>query len=279
MTFANILVHLDGSDHAQVRIAIASELSKRFDAHLIGLAASGSLQIPGDAQVPFAGAFMGSVTDSMRDNANAAAAAFRTFSDRQQLRPAESRVELAAVETALLEHGRYSDLVVVGQPTRDTSDFRALNMSGLVYLLMGVARPVLVVPYAGQSKPPGARVLVAWNDSPQSMRAVTDALPLLKKAEQVDLLMLNPRKSRWIDTEEPGAEIALYLARHSVKVSVHAESVDIDAGNAILSRAADLDSDLIVAGAYGHSYLREMILGGVTQRLLDTMTVPVLLSH
>ena len=222
---------------------------------------------------------MGTVTDSMRDRADEAAAVFRSFTDREQLRPAESRVVLSAVETALLEHGRYSDLIVVGQPTREAGDLRMLNMSGLVHLLMAVARPVLVVPYAGQHQTPGRRVLIAWNDSPQSMRAVTDSLPILRQAEQVDLLVLNSRRGLWGDDEEPGAEIALYLARHSVKVSVHSEKVDIDVGNAILSRAADLDSDLIVTGAYGHSYLREIILGGVSQKLLDTMTVPLLMSH
>jgi nucleotide-binding universal stress UspA family protein len=279
MTIANILVHVDGSERAKLRIAIASELSTRHDAHLIGLAASGAIPIPGHAQVPFAGAFMGTVTDSMRDSANQAVAVFRTYTDREQLRPAESRVVPSAVETALLEHGRYSDLIVVGQPSREAFDFRTLNMPGLVYLLMGVARPVLVIPYAGQCKTPGNRVLIAWNDSPQSMRAVTDSLPLLRQAEQVDLLVFNSRRTPWGDDEEPGAEIALYLARHAVKVSVHSEKVDIDVGNAIISRAADFGSDLIVTGAYGHSYLRELILGGVTQKLLDTMTVPVLMSH
>jgi nucleotide-binding universal stress UspA family protein len=107
---------------------------------------------------------------------------------------------------------------------------------------------------------------------------VTDAVPLLRRADAVELITVNPEGSAHGDI--PGADIALYLARHGVRVEVKIErAVDIDVGNMLLSRAADLGIDLIVMGAYGHSRVREYVMGGATRTLLDTMTVPVLMSH
>lgn len=279
MSISSILVHLDGHARSAVRIHLATELANRFNAHLIGLAATGSIQIPGDAPDVFTGTYVSSVSNSMRETAEQTMAEFRKLTEGQALRPVETRLMLASPETALLEHGRFSDLLVLGQPDNSQSNLRSLNLSGMVYLLMGVARPALVIPHTGRFERLGKKVLVAWNDTPQSMRAVNDALPLLKLADTVDLLLFNPSLNRWTDGRDPGVDMATYLARHEVKVTVHSERTDIDIGNSIVSRAADLESDLIVMGAYGHSYLREMILGGVTQTLLSSMTVPVLMSH
>ena len=103
-------------------------------------------------------------------------------------------------------------------------------------------------------------------------------MPMLARAQAVHLASFNPRDTDHGDV--PGADIGLTLARHGVKVSVEQQtSEDTDVGNQILSRAADLQADLIVMGAYGHARLRQLVLGGVTRTLLETMTVPVLMSH
>ena len=139
---------------------------------------------------------------------------------------------------------------------------------------------MLVVPYAFERRPVGRRVLVAWNASREAARAVSDALPLLKRAGQVDVVAFEPGKSGAAHGEEPGADIALYLARHGVKVTVsRVDAPDLDVGNQLLSRAFDLSADLIVMGAWGHSRLRELVLGGVTRTVLESMTVPVLMAH
>ena len=105
-----------------------------------------------------------------------------------------------------------------------------------------------------------------------------DALPFLERADQVEVMRVNPAARQAGAT--PGADIALHLARHGVNVEVHSTVAnDIEVGDVILSRAADAGSDLVVMGAYGHSRLREMVLGGVTRHLLQHMTVPVLFSH
>jgi nucleotide-binding universal stress UspA family protein len=140
--------------------------------------------------------------------------------------------------------------------------------------------PVMIVPYMGPAATFGERVIVAWDASREAARAVNDALPLLKRAKQVGVVSVNPRPWPFAHGEEPGADIGLHLARHGVKVEVQrVEGRDIDTANAILSHVADRSADLLVMGGYGHSRLRELVLGGVTRTILTEMIVPVLMSH
>jgi nucleotide-binding universal stress UspA family protein len=126
----------------------------------------------------------------------------------------------------------------------------------------------------------GRNVLVAWNGSREATRAVNDALPILERAEKVTVLAVNPRKGGGDHGDIPSADIALHLARHGVKAEAsQTVSNELEVGDTILSRLADFGSDLVVMGAYGHSRMRELLMGGVTRELLQHMTVPVLLSH
>lgn len=119
------------------------------------------------------------------------------------------------------------------------------------------------------------------------MHAITQTLPILKQAELVQIAVFNPDDNPGLHGDQPGADIALYLARHGVKAeaSVHYTDEDrvekrkLDVGNALLSLANDFGSDLLVMGAYGHSRWRETFLGGVTKTILESMTIPVLMSH
>jgi nucleotide-binding universal stress UspA family protein len=167
--------------------------------------------------------------------------------------------------------------LILGQAVAEEEDVPA---GFAEHVVLAAGRPVLMIPYAGQPAALGERVLVAWNASRESTRALTDALPLLQRAAQVDVLTVNARPGRDGHGEMPGADIALYLARHGVSANVHpTHGEDIGVGEWLLSRAADLGTDLIVMGAYGHSRLREMVLGGATRTILQSMTVPVLMSH
>jgi len=122
--------------------------------------------------------------------------------------------------------------------------------------------------------------MLCWNATRESARAASDALPFLKAAGNVIVLVAEPHSSEQAHGAEPGADVATWLARHGVKVVVQREAAaSTDVGNVILSRAADYDVDLIVMGVYGHSRVREMVLGGVSRTLLSSMTVPVLMSH
>ena len=139
-------------------------------------------------------------------------------------------------------------------------------------------RPVLVVPYIQSGGLKLDRVLVAWDGSRNAARAIADALPLLARAKAVEVVVVagEPGKS----DELPGADIAHHLARHGLKVNLQKiVSPEVDVPNTLLSHAADAGTDFIVMGGYGHSRLREFVLGGATRGVLASMTVPVLMSH
>ena len=122
------------------------------------------------------------------------------------------------------------------------------------------------------------RVMVCWDGSRAAARAVGDALPFLKKAKQVEIVIVSTKPNE--KDEMPGADLGQHLARHGLKVEINQiTSPDIDVASTILSHAADFSTDVIVMGGYGHSRLREFVLGGVTRGMLESMTVPVLMSH
>jgi nucleotide-binding universal stress UspA family protein len=122
--------------------------------------------------------------------------------------------------------------------------------------------------------------MLCWNASREAARAASDALPFLKAADKVIVLVVEPKTLAADHDAEPGSDVAAWLSRHGAKVVVQREpALDSDVGAVILSRAADNDVDLIVMGLYGHSRMRELVLGGVSRTLLSSMTVPALMSH
>jgi nucleotide-binding universal stress UspA family protein len=146
-------------------------------------------------------------------------------------------------------------------------------------LALESGRPVLVVPYAGRFGEIGRNVVVAWKPGRESARAVFDALPILLAAEKVHILEIR-EKGRNANALAPDTTIAAALARHGIKPSVRTSVLgDIGVGDEILSRLSDLDADLLVMGAYGHSRMRELVFGGVTRHIARHMTVPTLFSH
>ncbi|MBE9552893.1 MAG: universal stress protein, partial [Proteobacteria bacterium] len=131
-------------------------------------------------------------------------------------------------------------------------------------------------PYIGAQAEIGRNVLVAWNGSREAARAVSDAMPILEAADSIEVFAVEPRGIGDI----PGADIAQHLARHGLKTdAAKTAGLDIEVGDVLLNQVADGGADLIVMGAYGHSRMRELVLGGATRHILGHMTVPVLLSH
>jgi nucleotide-binding universal stress UspA family protein len=175
-------------------------------------------------------------------------------------------------------HARYADLVVLGQVNPDEPPYLGHHLPEEVVLSSG--RPVLVVPYIGALETIGRCVVVAWDASREAARAVSDAMPILEQASSVIVLSINPKSTPLGHGEVPGADIGAHLARHNVKIEV--ESVvagEVSVGNALLSHIADRDADMLVMGAYAHSRVRELVLGGATRTILESMTVPVLMAH
>ncbi len=279
MAYKTILVHADQSQHAAERIRVAVALALADDAHLVGAALSGISSALHQADtLDLSGTLLAQRIDAQLEQARGALTQFEQTAKAAGLRSYEARLLNDDPQGGLSLQARYSDLVVLSQT--DFNEGRTRIIPDLPeYVVLNSARPVLIVPHAGTFASVGKRVLVAWDGSMESTRALTNALPLLRRADNVALALFNPGKREGVHGESPGSDIALVLARHGVKVEVLPQHTDIDVGNALLSLAADLDSDLIVMGGYGHSRFREMLLGGVTKTVLQTMTVPVLMSH
>jgi nucleotide-binding universal stress UspA family protein len=141
-------------------------------------------------------------------------------------------------------------------------------------------RPILIVPHIGVAKTPGKVVLLAWNGSREASRAATAALPLLAEADKVVVLSVDGKNKKAGDGHDHDGDVAQWLSRHGVNAEIqHDSSADSDIGSVILSRAADYNADLIVMGLYGHSRVRERVLGGVSRTLLSSMTAPLLIAH
>ena len=146
--------------------------------------------------------------------------------------------------------------------------------------LFDTGRPLVVVPYIQKEVLKLDRIVCCWDGSSAAARAINDALPLLVKASKVELLIVVGEGKSGAQTEIAGTEMAKHLARHNAKVEVETTTAGgMDAASVILSYAADRSANLIVMGGYGHSRLREFILGGTTRGILSSMTVPVLMSH
>jgi nucleotide-binding universal stress UspA family protein len=161
------------------------------------------------------------------------------------------------------------------------SDPDGVNNDALIEAsLFDSGRPLLVIPYIQKGALKLDRLVCCWDGSSAAARAINDALPLLVKASNVELLIVLNEGGNSAQSEIDGIEMAKHLARHKVKVDVKTTPAGgMDVTSVILSHAADCSADLIVMGGYGHSRLREFILGGTTRGILSSMTVPVFMSH
>ena len=194
-----------------------------------------------------------------------------------EIRTAEA-VSLYPQNTAAM-HARYADLTVLPAMSRDGSE----NMLVHDYfhdVMRRSGRPVLVVPEGSSATLPPRRVVIAWKPTREASRAVADAMPLLRMAESVDVVVIDPDISEATHGDEPGADIAAHLARHGLKVNVITRpAMNFSVAYALLDHARQVGADLLVAGGYGHSRLREAVLGGTTRELLQTTHLPVLFAH
>jgi nucleotide-binding universal stress UspA family protein len=278
--YKSLLVPVDQRERSMRSLEIAVELARNFDAHLTGLYVRPRPQLPSAARVePGADMMIALQRKSLDEVAARAKERFDSVMMRQGSSRVEWRTEEGDPATVCTTHARYADLIVVNQ-----TDVEDETGSGPTHfaesIVMSVGRPVLIIPYVGDFATVGQNVLVCWSATREAARAVSDALPLLKRAAQVRVLTIDAEPSERGHGEVPGSDIALFLARHGVNaVATRTPSAGLDAGDVILSHAADHGNDLIVMGAYGHPRLMQLVLGGATRTILGQMTVPVLMSH
>jgi nucleotide-binding universal stress UspA family protein len=255
----------------------AISIASTFDAHVLGVGLAYEPVIPGSVMGGIPPEFLETQRAEAEKSARAAMARFEEAAKRAGS-SYETRLISSSVSGAADQIGRLArrfDLAVVGQPNRDQGMPEEVLDEGVLF---DSGRPVLFVPYIQKGGLKLDHVMVCWDGSRAATRAIGDAMPVLEKAKQVDLVIVAAKEPK--TNEISGADMGQHLARHGIKVDVkRITSPDIDTASTILSYAADASSDLIVMGGYGHSRLREFVLGGVTHGLLRSMTVPVLMSH
>lgn len=285
MRLRDLVVVLDDSPRASVQLTMAVELARRHEAHLSGVCPL-DLLLPPDL-----GTLLGGYPDTLAlqyateqvDVQCLAKAEPIEAQFREQLRVSgvqgDWQTGRGIVGDVVATRLRTADMAVIGQPDPETA--RSTTSRYLLEdVLLLAGRPVLAVPYAGSFEAEFRTVLVAWTDSREAARALHDALPLLHEASRVTLLTV--QRSRDAEEEDlPGADAAEHLARHGIVATAARTVADrgVSEAAAILNYAADIGAELIVCGCYGHSRARELILGGVTRELLESMTVPILMSH
>lgn len=260
MTIRKILVHQSKDPRSEVRLALAARLAR---GHKAGLSAH----------------YEG------RKDSDAGEKAFERTLKAEGIQ-GNWQLVAGSLDDFVGRDARLADLIVVGQHDSAHPPSKDADLPG--HLVLAAGRPVLIVPYAGEFVTLGRRPLIAWDGTREANRAVHDALPILKKSKQVVIYVINPREGE----RKAGTGLAEFLSVHGISAEVHRTQASvprdesavfgryaIDTGGLLMSAAADFGADLLVMGAYGHSRLRELILGGATQSILHHMTIPVLASH
>jgi nucleotide-binding universal stress UspA family protein len=273
----DLVVNLTVGAKRDVAAAYAVSIAEKFAAHVAGIAFAYEPVLPPSIMGGIPANFIESQRAESEQAAAAAIAGFEEAARRAGL-SVESRMLGASIAGAadLFGHvGRRFDLSVVGQAEPDTVAPEELIIEAALF---ESGRPVVVVPYIQREGLRLDRVMACWDGSKNAARAIADAMPFLARAGTIDLVIV---ANDGVKSDElPGADIAQHLARHNLKVEVkRIVTGGVDVANTILSYAADSSIDFIVMGGYGHSRLREFILGGVTRGILSSMTVPALMSH
>jgi nucleotide-binding universal stress UspA family protein len=273
-----LLVHVDATARALQRLQVARQLGRQHGAAIAALYAV----TPSFVELPFApevgpgvAAALREIDDEQQDRARAAFGQWQASSD---VRASWAELRDDPVMAAFAQQALYADLLVLGQ--HQPSDASSVHVpADFVETVMAISgKPALILPYAAVPPVVGETVVIAWKPTREAARAVAAAMPLLQGARRVHVLS-------WAAEEEAavsGARLDLsgYLKLRGVEAIWHRQGEEPgELGELLLSRAFDLEADLLVMGCYGHSRAREWLLGGTSRVVLQSMTLPVLMAH
>jgi nucleotide-binding universal stress UspA family protein len=255
----------------------AITVANTFEAHVLGVAFAFEPVIPGMVMGGIPPEFIETQRTQSDKKARGAVAHFEEAARLAGV-SAETRIISTGISGAADQLGRLArrfDLAIVGQPDGNNAAPDEVVDEGVLF---ESGRPVIFVPFIQKAGLKLDRVMVCWDGSRAATRAVADSIPILQKAKLVEIVIVTTKHFK--SDEAPGVDLAKHLARHGLDVNLkRITSPDIDVASTILSYAADSNADMIVMGGYGHSRLREFVLGGVTRSIFETMTVPALMSH
>ncbi|HWI81180.1 universal stress protein [Ramlibacter sp.] len=277
-SLTQLLVHLDASPHASRRLEVARAIAQTHGAAVTALYAV----TPALLVVPFAPEAGPSVAAALGEIDAERRARARAVFDRAPAVPgvhaAWAEVEDYPIVPAFVRQALYADLLVLGQYDPEDSESAGVPFDFPELVMAGSGKPALVLPYAGAMPSVGQTIVIAWKPTREAARAVSAAVPLLQRARRVHVVS-------WGEASEGvvGAKLGLddYLKLRGVEAVWHREGGPEPSalGDLLLSRAFDLDADLLVMGCYGHGRAREWVLGGTSRTILRSMTLPVLMAH
>ncbi|HKB52772.1 MAG TPA: universal stress protein [Ramlibacter sp.] len=277
-SLTQLLVHLDASSHSRHRLEVARAIAQTHGAAVTALYAV----TPALLVVPFAPEAGPGVANALAQIDAGRRAQAHTEFERWPTTPgahaAWAEVQDYPIVPAVVRQSFYADLLVLGQSDPEDSESAGVPFDFPELVMAGSGKPALILPFAITSDTVGQTVVIAWKPTREAARAVSAAVPLLQRARRVHVLT-------WGGSEEPviGAKLDLdgYLRLRGIEPIWHREGGDepSDLGDLLLSRAFDLEGDLMVMGCYGHSRAREWVLGGTSRTVLRSMTLPVLMAH
>lgn len=276
-SYAQLLVHVDPSAQTAGRLQAARALAAPGGATVTALYAATSTQA-GMAFAPEAGPEMVRALVEIDEKNLAQARAAFDAAQVSAIAPARwAQVIDTTIVAAFVQQALFADLLVLGQPDPSRGATSYVPGDFVESIVVESGKPALVMPYVGAPATLGRTVVIAWKPTREAARAVAAAMPLLQRAEAVHVVS-------WEAGEEAVGgdrlDLAGHLKLHGIEASFHRQGVETnDLGELLLSRAFDLQADLLVMGCYGHSRAREWVLGGVSRTILKSMTLPVLMAH
>ncbi|RJF75807.1 universal stress protein [Rhodopseudomonas palustris] len=271
----DLIVNLESNAARDRVVDVALAIARAFDAHVSGVCFAYD-SLPSFTMPDFPSEVLTKMLAANEAAARLAVERFETACKREGVSAAHHLLETPyGTSGRFPKMARRFDLSVIMQSDPENGDNDVL----IEQVLFDSGRPVLIVPYIQKDAVKLDRVVCCWDGSRAATRAINDARPFLRRAAVVELLIVRDQKVR-DDSELRGIEMANHLARHGIKLDIKVITApDIGVAGTILSHVADTAADLLVMGGYGHSRLREFVLGGVTREMLASMTVPVVMSH
>lgn len=276
--YKNIVVNLSVRNASKAGCDYAVSVASELGAHITGIAIAFIPNIPGASlgYLPIE-----TIEAQHRANEEAAQAAVNQFAAATARAEVLSetrilRIDFAQAAEQFSRIARVFDLAIVGQAEPEATAVEAMIAESTLF---ESGRPIIIVPYIQRAPLKLDRVMVCWDGSRAAVRAIADAMPLLQRADNIDVVSVTSKHGKQKELIQ-GADMGLHLARYGFKVNVtHIPRSDVGAADALISHCAESGADFVIMGGYGHSRLREFVLGGVTRSMLSAMTVPTLMSH
>lgn len=275
MSYKTILVSLSDLERNAALLDSAARLARALDAHLDGLYTIPAVQIY--AGIGLEPVILEDIREMFRKAERSVRASFETTLKNNGLRGTFEAVDSPSpdITDQVIDRARRSDVVIISQPAEDSNERRSAER-----IMLSAGRPTIVLPQTGKTSLEAGLAIVGWSGTREAARAAFDALPLLRSAGKVEVVWVNPQKDLPYERGLPDNGLTNALSRHGINAAFTPISVEHGgAGEALLKVVADRGADLLVMGAYGHSRLSEMILGGATRAVLKDMHCPVLFSH